>query len=244
MAIYIYKTVPNLVKAMADFVVTVAQNMIALNGEFNIALSGGNSPKKLYEMLASADYRQRIAWSKVNFFFGDERYVPADDSENNSNMVRSVLFDPLDIAESSIFSVDTSLSPAEAARNYSSRIADHFRGKETVFDLILLGLGDNSHTASLFPNTAVLQAQSVSVQAVFLEQQNVYRITMTAPMINLARQIAFLVYGQSKAEAVHHVLEDGYDPEKYPAQLIKPEGGDLRWYLDEEAASLLKDKEH
>jgi 6-phosphogluconolactonase len=240
MAIYIYKTVPNLIKAMADFVATIAQNTIALNGEFNIALSGGSSPKKLYEMLASPDYSQQIEWSKVNFFFGDERYVPAHDRENNSNMVRSALFDPLDIAESNIFSVDTSLSPTEAARNYSARIATHFRGKESAFDLILLGLGDNSHTASLFPYTAVLHDQSVSVQAVFLQQQNVYRITMTAPMINHARQIAFLVYGQSKAEAVHHVLEDGYDPEKYPAQLIKSEGGNLRWYLDEEAALLLK----
>jgi 6-phosphogluconolactonase len=240
MAIYIYKTVPHLIKAIADFVVTIAQNAIAMNGQFNIALSGGNSPKKLYEMLASPDYLQRIDWSKVNFFFGDERYVPAHDADNNSNMVRSVLFDPLDIAESNIFTINTSLSPDEAARNYATQITNHFNGKEPVFDLILLGLGDNSHTASLFPYTAVLDDQSTSVQAVFLQEQNVYRITMTAPMINQARQIAFLVYGQSKAAAVHHVLEDGYNPAKYPAQLIKPDGGNVQWYLDEEAASLLK----
>ncbi|HLZ16338.1 MAG TPA: 6-phosphogluconolactonase [Cyclobacteriaceae bacterium] len=240
MAIYIYKTVPNLIKAMADFVVTIAQNAISVSGEFNIALSGGNSPKRLYEMLSSPDYNQRVEWTKVNFFFGDERYVPAHDPENNSNMARSVLFDPLNIAESNIFSVDTSLSPDEAAKNYSARIIAHFKGKELVFDLILLGLGDNSHTASLFPFTTVLHDKSASVQAVFLQQQNVYRITMTAPMINRARHIAFLVYGQSKAEAVRHVLEDGYDPEKYPAQLIKPEGGNIQWYLGEDAASLLK----
>src|SRR6267154_3239116 len=123
MAIYIYKTVPNLIKALADVVVTMAQNAISLNGEFNIALSGGNSPKKLYEILASPDYNQQIAWSKVNFFFGDERYVPDDDPENNSNMVRSALFAPLNIEESNIFSVDTSLSPDEAAKNYAARIA-------------------------------------------------------------------------------------------------------------------------
>jgi 6-phosphogluconolactonase len=240
MAIYIYKTVPHLIKAIADFVVTMAENAISLNGEFNIVLSGGSSPKKLYEMLASSDYKQRIAWSKVNFFFGDERNVPAHDPENNSNMVRTALFEPLDIAESNIFPVDTSLSPDEAAKNYAARIAAHFKGRESAFDLILLGLGDNSHTASLFPATSVLHDQSVSVQAVFLQEQNVYRITMTAPMINQAREIAFLVYGPTKAEAVHHVLEDGYDPEKYPAQLIKKEGGDVSWYLDNDAASLLK----
>jgi len=240
MAIYIYKTVPNLIKALADVVVTMAQNAISLNGEFNIALSGGNSPKKLYEMLASPDYNQQIAWSKVNFFFGDERYVPDDDPENNSNMVRAALFAPLNIEESNIFSVDTSLSPDEAAKHYAARIAAHFKGKESAFDLILLGLGDNSHTASLFPNTTVLHDPSASVQALFLPEQNVYRITMTAPMINQARHIAFLVYGQSKAEAVHHVLEDGYDPDKYPAQLIKREGGNVGWYLDNDAASLLR----
>src|SRR6267154_1422717 len=104
MAIYIYKTVPGLIKALADAVVTTAQNAISLNGEFNIVLSGGTSPKKLYELLASRDYNQRIAWSKVNFFFGDERDVPADDPENNSHMVRAALFGPLDIEESNIFS--------------------------------------------------------------------------------------------------------------------------------------------
>ncbi|HYV53514.1 MAG TPA: 6-phosphogluconolactonase [Chitinophagaceae bacterium] len=211
-----------------------------MNGEFNIALSGGSSPKKLYETLALPDYKNRVAWSKVNFFFGDERYVPAHDPQSNGNMVRAALFDPLHIEESTIFFVDTSLSPAEAARDYAARIANHFKGKESIFDLILLGLGNNSHTASLFPHTAVLHDQSASVKSVFVKDQNVYRITMTAPLINKARHIAFMVYGRSKAEAVHHVLDDAFDPEQYPAQLIKPENGNLHWYLDEEAASLLK----
>ena len=211
-----------------------------MNGEFNIALSGGSSPKKLYETLALPYYKNRVAWSKVNFFFGDERYVPAHDPQSNGNMVRAALFDPLHIEESTIFFVDTSLSPAEAARDYAARIANHFKGKESIFDLILLGLGNNSHTASLFPHTAVLHDQSASVKSVFVKDQNVYRITMTAPLINKARHIAFMVYGRSKAEAVHHVLDDAFDPEQYPAQLIKPENGNLHWYLDEEAASLLK----
>ncbi len=230
-----------MINAMADYVVEVAQKSIALNKEFNFALSGGSSPKKLYEMLATPDYKNRIEWSKVNFFFGDERNVPAHDPQNNGNMARAALFDPLHIEESTIFLVDTSLSPAEAAKDYSARIASHFKRKDALFDLILLGLGDNSHTASLFPYTEVLHDQSASVKSVFVEEQNVYRITMTAPLINQARNIAFLVYGQAKAEAVQHVLEGEYDSEQYPAQLIKPEHGNLEWYLDNEAVSLLKD---
>lgn len=240
MAIYIYKTVSNLIKATADFVVTVAQHAISLHGEFNIVLSGGNSPKKLYELLASSDYNQRIEWSKVNFFFGDERYVPAHDPQNNAFMAQRTLFDPLNIDQSRIFRMDTSLSPEDSAKNYDAVIAQHFKGKEIQFDLILLGLGDNSHTASLFPHTTVLTDPTVSVQSVFLHEQNVYRITMTAPMINQAKDVAFLVYGQAKAEAVRHVLEDAFDPQKYPAQLIKLASGDLHWFIDEAAASRLK----
>jgi 6-phosphogluconolactonase len=239
-SIHTYKSVQEVISAIADYVVDVAQKAIALNGEFNIALSGGSSPKKLYETLASPDYKNRVAWSKVNFFFGDERYVPAHDPQSNGNMVRAALFDPLHIERSNIFFVDTSLLPEEAAKDYSARITNHFKGKESIFDLILLGLGDNSHTASLFPHTAILHDHSASVKSVFVKDQNVYRITMTAPMINQAQQIVFLVYGQSKAEAVHHVLEDEYDPEKYPAQLIKLEGNNIQWYLDTDAASLLK----
>src|SRR5260370_23850386 len=114
MAIHTYKTVQEVISAMADYIVEVAQKSIVLNGEFNIALSGGGSPKQLYEMLASTNYRNRIAWSKVNFFFGDERYVPAHDPQSNGNMVRIALFDPLHIEESNIFLIDTSLPPDEA----------------------------------------------------------------------------------------------------------------------------------
>jgi 6-phosphogluconolactonase len=239
-SIHTYKTVQEVISAIADYVVDVAEEAITLNGEFNIALSGGSSPKKLYEMLSSTDYKNRIEWNKVNFFFGDERYVPANDPQSNGNMVRVALFHPLHIEESNIFLVNTSLPPEEAALDYSDHITNHFKGKDSIFDLILLGLGDNSHTASLFPHTAVLHDQSASVKPVFVKEQNVYRITMTAPLINQARHIAFMVYGQSKAEAVHHVLEGVFDPEQYPAQLIKSENHNIQWYLDEGAASLLK----
>jgi len=242
MTINIFKSVQELLMAMVDYFISTCKSSISSRGEFNVALSGGSSPKKLYEILASPGIKEQVEWEKINFFFGDERYVPADDPENNALMVKRALFDPINISASKIFPINTSLSPDEAAKEYSEKIATHFKNQKARFDLILLGLGDNSHTASLFPHTPVLTNKSATVKAVFLEEQNVYRITMTATLINQARHIAFLVYGQAKAEAVHHVLEDGPDPEKYPAQMIYPEDGELQWYLDETAASALKEE--
>ena len=240
MPIHVFTTVQELIKAMADYFVKIAGESISSRGVFNVALSGGSSPKRLYELLASPDFNQQVKWDKVNFFFGDERYVPADDPENNALMVKKALFDPLHISASSIFSIDTSLPPEEAAKKYTLTITNHFKDLKVQFDLILLGLGDNSHTASLFPYTTILTDKSTSVKAVFVKEQNSYRITMTAPLINQARHIAFLVYGEAKAQAVHHVLEDESNPTEYPAQLINPSGGDLEWYLDQSAASGLK----
>lgn len=240
MTFHILKTNPELIKAIAAYFISICENAIASRGEFNVVLSGGNSPKKLYELLASPGYKEQVNWKKINFFFGDERYVPSNNPENNAHMVKTTLFDPLNISRYNIFPIDTSLSPQEAAKSYTTTITAHLDKQELQFDLILLGLGENAHTASLFPYTPVLTDKSTSVQAVFLEEQKSYRITMTAPLINLARNIAFLVYGQKKAEAVHHVLEDEFDPEKYPAQLIDPVKGKLHWFLDEAAASLLE----
>lgn len=237
MKINVFKTVEELLPAVADFFASTAQMAIASRGEFNVALSGGASPVKLYEMLASRDFKERIDWHKINFFFGDERYVPKTSPENNAHMVKKALFDPLHIPASRIFSVDTTLPAYQAARKYSGVVSDHFEGGEIRFDLILLGLGANSHTASLFPYTSVLGEKFAFIKAVYLHQEDRYRITMTAPLINQARHIAFLVFGAAKRDAVFHVLEGASDPEKYPAQLIRPVDGDLQWFLDEAAAS-------
>lgn len=242
MKINIFKTVRELIPAVADHFAATAQSSILSRGEFNVALSGGSSPVRLYEMLASPYFNRQIDWVKTNFFFGDERHVPETDPQNNARMVKKALFDPLRIPSSRIFSVDTTLSPQEAASKYTSVISHHFKDQKIRFDLILLGLGDNAHTASLFPYTTVLKDKSASVKAVHLAQQNGYRITMTATLINQARHIAFLVFGETKTKAVSHVLESGRDAEKYPAQLIHPENGDLQWFLDEAAASGLQSK--
>ncbi|GHA60325.1 6-phosphogluconolactonase [Pontibacter akesuensis] len=226
-----------LLRELASFFVTKANEAIAAHGDFNVALSGGNSPKKLYELLASAELSSQVAWDKVNFFFGDERLLPADSPDSNALMVRKALFEPLQIPENQIFQVNTTLPPAQAAQDYAERIQAQFSSADAVFDLVLLGLGDDAHTASLFPGTSVLEEQAAGVKEVYLEQKQVYRITLTAPLINKAKAIAFLVYGASKATAVQQVLEGEKDTHTYPAQLIK---GNVHWFLDKEAASLLK----
>jgi len=242
MKINLFDTEDEVLEGLANYFVATAEKSIAGHGQFSVALSGGNSPKKLYELLASPKFRKQVEWKKVHFFFGDERYVPHDSPLSNYLMAKKALLEPLELSYRQIFPVNTSVSPDEAAIRYTNDIKLYFAGVEPCFDLVLLGLGDNSHTASLFPHTPVLAEKSASVKAVFLEDQQVYRITMTAPLINKAHHIAYLVYGAGKAEAVHHVIEDKKDIENYPAQLIKPNDGDLEWFLDHDAAALLGKK--
>lgn len=235
--INVFKTEDEVLAATADLMVARAHEAIAQRERFNIALSGGSSPKRLYELLASTAYRNKIEWNKVFFFFGDERYVPLDDSNSNFLMTKKALFEPLSISDEHVFAVNTSLRPGEAAHDYEFRLLHHFKDPHCRFDLILLGLGDNSHTASLFPFTTVLHEQKALVKEVFVDEVNMYRITFTAPLINAARAIVFLVYGSAKADAVNHILEGEENMMAYPAQLIRPEDGELLWFMDEAAAA-------
>ncbi|HEY4324556.1 MAG TPA: 6-phosphogluconolactonase [Mucilaginibacter sp.] len=241
MELNIFNTADEVLAALAAHFVKIASQAIAADGKFSVALSGGSSPKKLYELLASS-FKDKIDWGKVYFFFGDERNVPQTHPDSNYLMAKKALFDPLNIELSHIFPVDTSLDPKDAAAKYEEEILEFFDENEMSFDLVLLGLGDNSHTASLFPYTPVLHDRVPGVKEVFLDDQQVYRITLNAPLINEAGHIAFLVYGEGKAIAVHHVLEDDEDIENYPAQLIEPIVGEMEWFLDEAAASMLKNK--
>lgn len=239
MDLHIFKTTEEVITAIAEFFVEKVNAAIAENGECSVALSGGSSPEKLYKLLASPDYRTKIDWKKVYFFFGDERYVPFTDPDNNGAMVKKVMFDILEISSGQIFYIDTSLPPKTASSDYEEKIYSYFNDRPVRFDLVLLGLGDNAHTASLFPRTPVLKEQKKLVSAVFLEDQKVFRITMTAALINESENIAFLVFGGSKSKAVHEVLEGEKNVDIYPAQLIEPENDSVQWFLDESAASEL-----
>lgn len=231
-----FPTPDETLKALADYIVELSEKAIAKSGRFNLALSGGSSPKKLHQLLVSGEYRSKIDWTKAYLFVGDERYVPLDHPDSNFRMAKETLIDPLRIDASHTFPVNTKLSPEDAAADYERVIRSHFNN-DCKFDLIILGLGDNSHTASLFPRTKVLYEKTALVKSEYIEEVKMNRITLTAPLINAAHAVAFLVYGSGKAEAVKHIIKDPVNIEEYPAQLIKPVDGELVWFLDEAAAS-------
>lgn len=239
MNLLIYKTQRELLEDLASYIIKIASKAIDEQDCFNFVLTGGNSPKTLYEMLATT-YKDQIDWTKVFFFFGDERNVMPDHESYNGLMAKKAIFDPLNIPEDQIFYVDTRLAPEKAAIEYNKAIVKHFKGADLIFDLILLGMGDDAHTASLFPGTDILKNKNVEVDSVYVEKLATYRISLTAPLINKAKNIAFLVFGESKAAAVKQVVEGTVrDPDLYPAQLIKPIDGSVTWFLDDAAASLL-----
>ena len=239
MNLLIYKTQEELQQDLVDYIVAIANKAIEEQGYFNFVLTGGNSPKELYHSLATT-YKDKIDWTKVYFFFGDERNVMPDHESYNGLMAKRAMLDLLEIPANQIFYVDTTLAPEKAAIEYTKAINAHFDGADLCFDLILLGMGDDAHTASLFPGTTILNNKEVEVDSVFVEKLSTYRISFTAPLINKAKNIAFLVFGENKAVAVKHVIEDQKkNPKLYPTQLIKPVDGSVTWFLDDAAAALL-----
>ena len=241
MKVNVFNTANEITEGLAKLIVETGQKAIAANNKFSIALSGGNSPKILFQLLASEKYKNELDYSKVFFFFGDERYVPHNHQDSNYLMAKESLLVPLGIPEHQVFKVDTSLDPASAAQDYERHICKFFND-EPVFDFILLGLGDDAHTASIFPGTPLIWIDEEMVKEVYLEDKQVYRISFTAPLINKANHVAFLTFGANKADAIKAVFEQEKDFNKYPAQLINPESGNLHWFVDQAAVSKLEQK--
>jgi len=233
----VFETPDLMSEAVAEFIVGLAAESIAARGKFTIALSGGNTPGKLYSLLASALFKDRIYWQKTFIFWGDERCVPADDDRNNAHQARLLLLDKIDIPSANVYPIPVDLSPAEAAKKYEETLKGFWGKDRACFDLILLGLGDNGHTASLFPHTPVLKETNHWVKEVYVDEQKEWRITMTVPLINQARNLAFLVSGKEKANILQTVLHRTFQPDLYPAQLIQPGMGELFWFADKAAAS-------
>ncbi len=240
MNLNIFKSVPELNEALITYVIDIANTSIATKGRFDFVLTGGNSPKELYQQL-STTYKDKIDWSKVYFFFGDERTVLPDHKDYNGLMAKENLFNNLQTPDNHIYYFDTTLSPSEAALAYKAKLDQHFNEKEIVFDLILLGMGDDAHTASIFPETDLVHNHEATVASVWVEKLNTYRISLTAPLINKAKNIVFITFGENKAEALKHVIGDKKQNfELYPAQLINPDNGNLDWFVDEAATMNLK----
>jgi 6-phosphogluconolactonase len=239
--LHIEDNIELLSRSFADWMVSYIKEVLARHNRFTIALSGGNTPKKLYQLLATPEYKDKIDWSRIHVFWGDERYVPFTDERNNAKMAFDVLLSHVAIPPEQIHPIQTDIEQHVSALSYESLLHKYFDKQLYTFDLVLLGLGDNSHTLSLFPgyDDIILQKENW-VEAFHLVDQEMYRITLTAPVVNSAGRIAFLVTGSDKAPALQHVISGKYDPSNYPAQVIKPLNGALYWFLDKAAAAGLQ----
>ncbi len=226
-------------KAGADLFVSAAQEALAARGSFNVALAGGSTPLGMYQLLAQEPYRSQVDWSKVSFYWGDERCVPPDHSDSNYGAAAQAIIEPLGIPEKNVHRMRGEIDPERAAEEYSLEVQQAVPGQPPRFDLILLGMGDDGHTASLFPGTHALDVSDRIVTANYVPKLDSHRLTFTARLINAARLVVFLVTGEGKAEALQAVLEGERDPHTYPSQLVAPENGRLVWLMDEPAARLL-----
>ncbi len=231
----IYADPPALVAGAADFIATLAREAIAARGRFTVALSGGNTPKPVYERLSLVP----LDWSRVHVVFGDERCVPPDDPRSNYHMAKAALLDRVPIPASNVLRMRGEDPPEEAAASYAEDLRRDL-GDDGRIDLVLLGLGDNGHTASLFPGLAVVTETSRTVLACYVEVVGMWRLTLTPPPINAARRVAFLVSGESKAEVLRQVLQGPRKPIELPAQTIRPSERPAVWLMDATAASKLE----
>ena len=239
--IEVFDTQELLSRAATEFIIKLANESVLEHGNFSISLSGGSTPEQLFVLLASDEYKTRMPWANTFIFWGDERYVPLNDQRNNWYVARTLLLDKIDIPAANIFAIPVNLEPAaKAAQTYEQTMKNFFGNELPQFDLIMLGIGENAHTASLFPHTAVIHEQKEWVSALYVDEVKMYRITMTALLINNARNVLFLAAGQGKAEVLKTVLTASYNPDEYPAQLISPTQGNLYWFIDKKAASLLQ----
>jgi 6-phosphogluconolactonase len=197
----------------------------------SVALSGGSTPKALFDLLAQPAYRDRIDWSSLGLYWGDERCVPPEDPDSNYGMTKEHLLDKVPAGR--VYRMKGEIDPKEAAAEYEKLLPAE------PFDLALQGLGANSHTASLFPHTDVLKVMDRRVAAVWVQEVNMWRITVTIPELQRSRHILFMATGVDKAEAVHTVIKGPLDVESYPAQVVRDAQGTVSWFLDEAAASRL-----
>ena len=240
MEIKVLKDLSEINRAAADIFVEEARKAIRKKGQFTLALTGGSSPVELHKMLAQEPYVGQIDWQKCFVFWGDERWVSLDDERSNARMAFETLLNHVPVPREQIFPMwSDDKTPEEYAAEYEKQL-QLVLGEKGVFDLIFLGMGDDGHTASLFPHTEVLNEEAAWVKAYYLDPQQMYRITLTAPLINLAKKIVFLVNGEKKAPALREVLEGERNPQQYPAQLIRSKEGNPTWLVDKAAALGIK----
>jgi 6-phosphogluconolactonase len=238
----VFSTPADVAAAAAELFTSSIASAVKARGIARVAISGGTTPKAMFSLLASEPFVSRVAWDKLDLYWVDERCVPPDDAESNYRMTREALLSKVPLPADRIHRMEGELEPEVAAARYEAAIRNGFKleGAETpTFDLVLLGMGDDGHTASLFPHTEALNEMSHIVVANHVPQKDTWRITLTWPVINQGREVAFLIEGDKKAQVLHDVFEGPYQPETYPSQIIRPASGKLVLLLDTAAAAKL-----
>ncbi len=236
----VFQDIEELSRAAADFFSTLARDCAAKRGRFAVALSGGSSPKGLYALLGSPPYRDEVPWQQVHIFWSDERCVPPDSPESNYKLALDAFLSAVPLPDVNIHRVKGETAPDAAARSYEDDLQIFFRGPGVpMFDLIILGAGEDGHTASLFPGSPSLDETARLAVPVYLEPPKKDRVTLTLPVLNCASHVLFLAWGRAKAGVVSQILE-GNDARKYPAGLVRPASGKVTWLIDRQAAEKLK----
>jgi len=238
--ITIYEDAKQASIAITALFASVVEKAVQSRGICHVSLSGGETPRKAYELLARDPYCSELPWQCIHIYWGDERCVPPTDSLSNQEMARQAFLNHVAIPEENIHPIVYEGSATGAAEKYEALLCGALGKQHPQFDFVFLGLGDDGHTASLFPGTDVLSVKDHWASSVYLEKQNMYRVTLTPAILNQARVIAFLVNGKGKAQVVQKILEKTSKTQSFPAELITPNNGELYWLLDQEAAILLK----
>ena len=227
----------------AEATVATIANAVTRHGRCSLVLSGGNTPRALYSLLASSTYRDQIPWSQVHVFWGDERYVPSDDAASNYRMARESLLEQVPLPFQNIHPMPTHFQlPEAAAHDYERTLREQAGRQRPLFDLMLLGLGEDGHTASLFPRSPALQETTRWVVAVTVPAEPPTRLTLTLPAIAAAARVFVLVSGTGKSDALTHVLSPKADPSDYPAAGLPSARGIVTWWVDRDAARGLRDE--
>ncbi len=237
MQLHVYKNTEELSQAVAEWIANLIRATLQNSERCSILLSGGNTPKNLYQLLATKKFASAIDWSRIHIFFGDERVVPFEDDRNNGKMANDSLLTKVPIPKNQVHFMDTTKDPSVAAEEYEELLHSYFDSSEFSFDISLLGIGDDGHTLSLFPGTEIIKEQTKWVSSIYLASQEMSRITLTATPVNKSKVVAFLITGSNKATILKKIIEG--KKRIYPAQLINPVRGELHWFADISAASQL-----
>ena len=239
MELYTFDDKEIMSEQLASWIESLVQDTLKKQDLFTLVLSGGGTPKLLFEKLASDKYKDKIDWKRVHIFWGDERVVPFEDDRNNAKMAYDILINHINVPPEQVHIMRTDIEPKLAAEEYQKILHHYFDNTSNSFDLVLLGMGDDGHTLSLFPGSPIIEEHERWVNSVYNEQQKMYRITLMPAIVNKASNIAFMVEGAKKANVLQQVIEGPYIPMKLPAQIIKPVNGQLSWFLDKAAATEL-----